>query len=264
MSDKRELFKNTAWYYSRYRKGYPGVFFDYIVRTFNPDETSRVLDLGTGTGQIAIPLSSFVKEVIAIDSEQEMLDEGKRIANEKGISNIRWVKSKAEDISDELGMFDTTTIGAAFHWMDRGKVLKKVYEVTQDGGNVVIISDFRRGTAPEYGEDWQKIRKDVTEKYLGERRRVGNSFYDRGDDTFEDRLTSSPFGGYKEWSYDFTRTWTLEEVINFLYSTSFASKRFFDAKLAEFEKELTAKLLKLEPSGVFKEEVKLQALIGKK
>ena len=148
--------------------------------------------------------------------------------------------------------------------MDREKVLKKVYEITQDGGSVVIVSDFRRGTAPEYGEDWQKIRKDIIEKYLGKQRRAGNSFYDRGDDTFEDRLTNSPFGGYEEWNYDFTRTWTLEEVINFLYSTSFASKRFFGDKLAKFEKELKTELLKLEPSGIFKEGVRLQALIGKK
>lgn len=102
MGDERELFKGTAWYYSRYRKGYPSAFFNYIVKAFNLDNTSRALDLGTGTGQIAIPLSSFVKEVIAIDPEREMLDEGERIANEKGISNIKWAKLKAEDISDGL------------------------------------------------------------------------------------------------------------------------------------------------------------------
>ena len=98
MSDERELFKDTAWYYSRYRRGYPDSFFKHIVKTFNLDDTSHALDLGTGTGQIAIPLAPLVKEVVAIDPEQEMLDEGQRTAEEKGISNIKWIQSSAENI----------------------------------------------------------------------------------------------------------------------------------------------------------------------
>jgi 2-polyprenyl-3-methyl-5-hydroxy-6-metoxy-1,4-benzoquinol methylase len=57
MSDKRELFKDTAWYYSRYRFGYPQEFFEYIAKLFDLDSQSRVLDLGCGTGQISIPLA---------------------------------------------------------------------------------------------------------------------------------------------------------------------------------------------------------------
>lgn len=222
------------------------------------------MDLGTGTGQIAIPLAPFVGEVVAVDSEQEMLDEGQKVASRNKVDNIKWIQRKAEDVSDDLEMFDVTTIGAAFHWMDRKEVLSKVYEVTKDRGGVVIVSDFRRGTAPQYGEDWKEVRKNIVAKYLGEKRRAGNSFYEKDDDKFEDRLRGSPFGGYEEWHYDFMRTWTLEEAKNFLYSTSFASKRFFGDRLAQFEKDLSEALMDLEPEGIFKEEVRLQALVGKK
>ncbi|MFH1694675.1 MAG: class I SAM-dependent methyltransferase [Patescibacteria group bacterium] len=263
-SDNRELFKSAARYYSKYRKGYPKELFDYLIRTFNLTSSSRVLDLGTGTGQIAISLSTHVQSIVAVDSEQEMLDEGKRMANKEGFNNVEWIKIKAEDISQELGSFRLTTIGAAFHWMDREQALRKIYEVTENGGGIAIISDSRRGNAPNQGEDWKEVRKKVIEKYLGERRRAGNSFFDVGDDTFEDRLTDSPFGGYQVWNYDFTREWTLEEAVNFLYSTSFASKRFFGDKLNEFEEELRSELLKLKPGGIFEEEVKLQVLTSKK
>jgi len=260
MKDKRELFEGTAQYYSRYRKGYPEKFFEFIVTEFNLNKSSKVLDLGVGTGQIAIPLASIVSKIVAVDPDQELLEEGKRIAKEKGIANIDWVKLKAEDISDNLGQFDLTVMGASFHWMDREKVLTKVYEITKNDGGVVIVSESNLGGPP----NWKELRKKIILKYLGEKRRAGNSFYERGDDKFEDRLTDSPFGDYEEWHYEFEREWTLDEVVNFLYSTSFASKRLFGDRLDDFDKELRSGLVKLEPSGIFKEKVRTQALISRK
>ena len=137
----RELFKGTAWYYAKYRRGYPNAFIEYVVKSFNLDKDSRVLDLGTGTGQIAIPISKYVKEVIAIDPEQEMLNEGKNQIESKGITNIKWVLGRAEDITENLIPFNVTTMGASFHWMEQDKVLEKVYKITEKGGGVVIVAN---------------------------------------------------------------------------------------------------------------------------
>jgi len=141
MSHDRELFKGAAWYYARYRLGYPASFFAHVIAAFGLDKTSRVLDLGTGTGQIAISLAGMVREVIAIDPEMEMLEEGKIRALEKGIKNIIWTQSRAEDITSKLGTFKATTIGAAFHWMEQENVLEKVYQLTEDGGGVAIVAN---------------------------------------------------------------------------------------------------------------------------
>ncbi len=258
MNNDKELFKDTAWYYSRYRKGYPKPFFDYLIKTFKLDNNSRILDLGTGTGQIAIPLASIVGEVVAIDPEIEMIKEGKRVANSMNIKNIKWMQLRAEDTSNNFGMFDVVTIGAAFHWMDREVVLKKVYDITKNKGGVIIVSEINNN------ENWKVVRKNVIEKYLGKKRRAGKSFYEKGDDKFEDRLMYSPFGNCEVWNYYFDRLWKLDEVINFLYSTSFSSKNLFGNNLKNFERELKSELLKIEPTGIFKEKVWLQALISRK
>nr|MDT0665574.1 SAM-dependent methyltransferase [Micromonospora sp. DSM 115978] len=66
MVTSRELFAETAWYYARFRPGYPQAFVDDVVRRFRLDGTGRVLDLGCGTGQMAFPLARHVGEVVGV------------------------------------------------------------------------------------------------------------------------------------------------------------------------------------------------------
>lgn len=264
ISDERELFKGTAWYYSRYRFGYPPEFFNYITTLFNLDTQSRVLDLGCGTGQIAIPLAKQVAEVIGVDPEQDMLDEAAKEAEKAEVKNIKWILKKAEDIDGSLGNFKLTTMGASFHWMNQKLVLQNIYDRTERGGGLVLVSDHGLSPWSEPKDDWQKVRTTVFKKYIGEERRAGSGMYKPSPDKFEDLLTSSPFGGYEEWTHTYPKIQTLEEVINYMYSTSFAQRRFFGDKIDEYEEELTRELLKVEPSGVFVQDIVVQALIARK
>jgi len=262
MNDK-ELFKDTAYYYAKYRAGYPPEFFEYVVRYFGLNGKGRLLDLGCGTGQLTVPFAKHFEEVVGLDPEQGMLDEARNQKEKANIKNAKFVLRKAEEIADDLGIFRLTAMGASFHWMKQAEVLQKIYNLTEKGGGIVIVSD---SSSPwrDKTEKWKEVRKEIVQKYLGEKRRAGNTFYNEPKERFEDLLNNSPFGGYEEWTYDYVRTWTLEAAINFLYSTSFASCRLFGDKLKDFEQELRTELLKIEPNGVFKEQVRIQVLLSRK
>lgn len=69
--DDKELFKNTAYYYTKYRMGYPSEFFTYIIHFFNLNGKGRLLDLGCGTGQLTIPFAKYFEEVIGLDPNKK-------------------------------------------------------------------------------------------------------------------------------------------------------------------------------------------------
>src|SRR5690242_4304928 len=120
------LFAGTAEYYARYRLRYPAAVLDIVAARFGLDGTGRLLDLGTGPGQLAIPLAGRFEEVVASDVSAEMVAEGQRQAERAGVANIRWLTGRAEETSPDLGQFRLVTIGGAFHWMDQPVVLQRL------------------------------------------------------------------------------------------------------------------------------------------
>ncbi len=251
MLDEVKPFTGTAYYYAKYRLGYPKEFFDHVVRYYGLDGRGRPLDLGCGTGQITIPLAEYFEEAIGLDPEEEMLVE----AQKAGVTSITWVLKKAEEISEELGYFRLSTMGASFHWMEREKVLEKIYNLTEQGGGLVIA------WPGEEQEKWKDVQKQVVQKYLGAARRAGTSYY---YEPFETLVERSPFRKYEVFTHDYVHEWTIDDLVGFTFSTSGASPKLFGVRVREFERDLREELLNLEPSGRFAEKVRVEALLARK
>ncbi|MGQ0550300.1 MAG: hypothetical protein ACT4PY_11610 [Armatimonadota bacterium] len=74
-------------------------------------------------------------------------------------------------------------------------------------------------------------------------------------------LRRSHFTVMLNWIYEYNRNQTIDEVIGFLYSTSFASRRLLGERAEEFARELRRRLLDLEQSGTFSERIVVTALL---
>ncbi len=59
---------------------------------------STVIDVGAGTGRVALPLAPRVESIVAVDSSRAMLGVLKRAARDRGIGNIRCVERRWEDV----------------------------------------------------------------------------------------------------------------------------------------------------------------------
>src|SRR5258707_629487 len=75
----------TSGDYARYRPGYPPSFFRRITALGVGEPGQRVLDLGTGTGNMARALARLGCDVIGVDISELQIQEAGRLAAEEGL-----------------------------------------------------------------------------------------------------------------------------------------------------------------------------------
>ncbi len=257
-----DAFKGTAQYYSRFRPGYPGDFFAFLQREFKLDGSGHLLDLGCGTGQVAIPLAGDFHKVIAMDPEPEMLDEGRRMARQAGVTNVVFVlggSANLLDLQDQVGVFRLVTMGSSFHWMDREATLEVLSKMVEPGGGLAVAS---AGSLWTDDTPWCQEVKAVVQRWLGQERRAGSSTYIVPPVRHESLIDRSPFGPCRTHVFRYRRQWTIEGIIGYLYSTSFCSPLVLGDRRMAFEADVGNSLLSLNPAGLFTEYVRLEVLLG--
>ncbi|HEY8292458.1 MAG TPA: methyltransferase domain-containing protein, partial [Thermomicrobiales bacterium] len=255
-ADSSHLFAGTAWYYARYRPGYPDSFFRHVTARFALDGTTRLLDLGCGTGQLTVPLAPHVAAVVGMDPNPEMLAEAAVSAAAMGIRNVRWVNGSDRDLdrlAGDLGIFHVVTMGRSFHWMDRPATLRSLDGMIDRGGGIVLAGEDER--IWEVPGVWQEAAREVIQRWLGAARRAGGGTYAPPGDPFEEALAHSAFTRVERYATTYQRAVTVDALIGYLYSTSYCSPTLLGDKRDAFEADLRQTLRLLAPDGALTEAV---------
>lgn len=258
-----DLFAGTAHYYARYRLPYPAALFDLLAERFALDRASRVLDLGTGTGQVALPLAARCGEVLALDISPEMIAEGQRAARREGVANIHWSVGAAEELPSDLGPFRLVTIGQAFHWMAREVVLRRVWDQIVPAGGIALIGSKTIWGAPE---PWAQVVTATVQRWLGDERRAGGGSHrdTRASDhqPFEVILSEAGFARVERVEFRIAHRWSLEAIIGYLYSTSYCRPDLLGARRVAFEDDLRRSLRAVQPIGDFAQDIWADCTLG--
>ena len=88
---------------------------DIELRRLRADRYFRgkdVLDIGTGTGRIALLVAPVARSVVGQDPDPEGIREARREARRRGVRNARFKVSAAQDLGLGRELFDT----AIFSW----------------------------------------------------------------------------------------------------------------------------------------------------
>jgi demethylmenaquinone methyltransferase/2-methoxy-6-polyprenyl-1,4-benzoquinol methylase len=113
-----------------------------VVNLLKAQKPQRILDIATGTGDLAIQLvETGAKEIIGLDISQGMLEIGKKKVAEKELSpQIQMVIGDSEDLPFSDNHFDAITVAFGvrnFENLEKG--LSEIYRVLKPKGTLAIL-----------------------------------------------------------------------------------------------------------------------------
>jgi SAM-dependent methyltransferase len=122
---RAESFGSAAHQYDRYRPGYPDALIDDLAAA----RPARVLDVGCGTGKVALALARRGLSVLGVEVDERMAN----VARGHGIQ----VEVAPFERWDDAGRrFDLITCGEAWHWIDPDLGIAKAARVLRAGGTI--------------------------------------------------------------------------------------------------------------------------------
>src|SRR3712207_147057 len=136
-------FRQAAPFYAEYRYR-PSADFALLLAThLRWSRDDRVLDLGAGPAHVSTLLAPYVREVVVMEPEEAMLDEGRDRAVSGGFDNLSFVLGGSDDLQrlrPSLGEFVAVVMSQAFHWMhDQDSVLRTLDEVADRRRGAVAL-----------------------------------------------------------------------------------------------------------------------------
>jgi ubiquinone/menaquinone biosynthesis C-methylase UbiE len=114
---------------------------DRLLELAEPLGGDRVIDLGAGTGLLSLALAPRVRELIAVDISERMLERLDDAATVDGIHNIRTVAADLRRLPLEDESATLVVSNYAFHHLDdAGKelALAEARRILSPGGRLVI------------------------------------------------------------------------------------------------------------------------------
>ena len=112
-----------------------------LVSWINPSKNNKIIDVASGTGDIAKLCSEIqiiVVKIICVEPNEKMLKEGKKKI--KNFNNIKWKMSSAENLPFEDETFDYYTISFGIRNVTNfNKSLDEAYRVLKNGGRFFCL-----------------------------------------------------------------------------------------------------------------------------
>jgi SAM-dependent methyltransferase len=126
--------KQAAAYAALIRRN-PDPGLAQLLETARPAAQARVLDVGCGTGRIAVALAGVVGHVTGVDLTPAMLDQARATQAEAGVANVDWRQADVTALPFADDAFDLVTCRAMLHHTaSPAEVLGQMARVCRDDG----------------------------------------------------------------------------------------------------------------------------------
>jgi len=159
-------FDRAAGYYDATRGYDPDVAMAIgrgLAAAVKATSETRFLEIGVGTGRIALPLAELGYDVTGVDISREMLSKLREKLNahlDAGRAlRLRVEEADAHDLPFQDDTFDAAIAVHVFHLIaDARRAVHEVFRVLRPGGALLICADMVEGTEqPSVSDKWREI-----------------------------------------------------------------------------------------------------------
>lgn len=170
----------TSHDYLTHRPGYPDDYFHMLQHFGIGLPGQQTLDLGAGTGNLAIPFARQGAHVTAVDLSLGQIDAARERAARESLS-LRFIVSGAEDVPVEDNLFDAVTASMCWGYFDKARIVDQVKRVLRPNGLLMISSII-----------WLPATNDIT--------RLTGDIITRYNETFAERGSGRDNVVLPDWS----------------------------------------------------------------
>jgi ubiquinone/menaquinone biosynthesis C-methylase UbiE len=250
-------FGKVAESYDRVRPGPAPAAVDWLL----PAGCATAVDLGAGTGLFTRALLGRVPEIIAVEPDGRM-----RAVLAERTEGVRMLEGRAEAIPLPDASVDAVFVSTAWHWFDPALAVPEIARVLRDGGRLGMI-----WTSRNRAEDWVAELDLLRLSAVPGEARDWEAGEPRTADQVREKLDrhnsvtlppDAPFGPAKVESFTFTRTMDVDDVVDWLATTSAlitASPADREAGMARCRAALLARATDGSPGGGRRVEMPLRS-----
>jgi SAM-dependent methyltransferase len=129
--DRAESFGNAAERYDRYRPDYPPALINELLS----GAPSRALDVGCGTGKVAVLLMARGLRVLGVEPDIRMAEVARR-------HHVPIEVASFESWEPAGRTYDLVTAGHSWHWVDPVIGLRKAASILVPGGTIALFWNY--------------------------------------------------------------------------------------------------------------------------
>ncbi len=127
-------------------------------------DTDLLLEIGTGTGELALKLSAYCRKVVAIDVSKKMIDFAKMKAESQNKANIQFYNAGFLTFENYDEPFDVIVTQLALHHLpDYWKMmaLRRIYGMLKEGGKFYLRDVVFPSPIQDYDSYFNNIITDL-------------------------------------------------------------------------------------------------------
>ncbi|WP_033195971.1 class I SAM-dependent methyltransferase [Streptomyces xiaopingdaonensis] len=254
----------VAEYYAKFRRGYPERVLDRLQDYFSLTREDSVLDLGCGTGQLALPLADRVRSVIGTDPEPDMLRLAREAASGRGARNITWVLGADTDVPALAGLLGRApslamaVVGQALHWMRYEELFRGLLPLFRASGGIAVVANG----APLWLQDtaWSRALRHCLERHFETELTASCGTADQDRSRYAQALEDAGFSDLRSTTVSYTEQLSFQQVVGGLYSAIPAEQLPSADRRPAFEDGIRKALPDAE---FFPEHVDVSVLVGR-